>query len=608
MDVASILAGADAWRTRWRQRRSRVADPVLPSAASMRQTARRLFAYVHPHRLPIALAVVAFFAGAAIDPLLPALFKQLLDTGFKADAPMPVWAVPLVIIGLFVVRGGFNYAGSWLFASSTSHAVLALRQDLVRAAMGADASLYSQMSPGVIAARVINDPQNAISALVGAITTLLRDGTTLVALLAYLLYLDWRLTLVSLVSLPFLAWVVRRVQRRVLAISGRSWESQVRLIGIVDDIARAWRVVRTFDAGEFERRRFGAEAEELRHTTMRAVSAGAAMTPLTQVVTSIGVAFIVTWALVEARHGGGTVGDFVAFVTALLMTISPLRHLTDVAQPIIGGLVQARGCFGLIDTPPEPDRGTRILEPAEVHGALRFERVSVVYPGSERRALDDVTFDLPAGQTIALVGPSGSGKSTVVNALLGFVTPASGRVLFDGIDIEGIRKASLRRQCAVVSQDIVLFDGTIEDNIVYAQPMDPARVEACVQAADLTAMVQHLAEGLRTRIGTNGARLSGGQRQRLAIARALYKEASVWIFDEATSALDSESERVVHEAIERWGARKTLLLIAHRLSTVRNADRIVVLRDGRVVGAGRHEELLASNEMYAAMVRAQVVD
>jgi ATP-binding cassette, subfamily B, bacterial MsbA len=231
----------------------------------------------------------------------------------------------------------------------------------------------------------------------------------------------------------------------------------------------------------------------------------------------------------------------------------------------------------------------------------------VRYPDSAAAALDHLSLHLPAGQTVALVGPSGAGKSTIVNTLLGFVAPAAGRVLIDGIDLQSLRKSALRRQFAVVSQDIVLFDGSIEDNVAYARPKDPQRVRECLEAADLWGFVQSLPEGAATPVGTNGNRLSGGQRQRLAIARALYKEASVWIFDEATSSLDSESEHLVHRSIERWRGRKTLLLVAHRLSTVRHADRIVVLAGGRVVEQGRHDELMARGGLYAGMVATQAL-
>ena len=571
----------------------------------MREVARRVAGYARPHRGAIGASVGLYFASSAIDPLVPALLKWLLDNGFRPDASISVWMVPVVIVGLFLARGLLAFGGSFLLARATSDAVLAMRGDLVRSLMRADASLYAHMSPGVAATRVIADPQNAIQSLAGALTSTLRDGTTLIALLGYLVWLDGRLAIVSLVTIPLLALVVRSVQTRILRISGQSYESQVRLVGIVDDIARAWRVVRTFDAGDFEKKRFGTEAEHLRRTSQKAVVAGATMTPLTQLVASLGVAVIVTLSLLDAHRGGTTVGGFVAFVTTLLLTVTPMRRLTDVAQPIIGGLVQARACLELIDTRPEADPGR--LEVDRARGDLRFEGVTVRHAGGDRPALDGVELEIGAGRTVALVGPSGAGKTTLVSALLGFVRPEAGRVTLDGVDIAELTNASLRRQFAVVSQDIVLFDGTIEDNVVYAQPRDAAKVEACLRAADLWSFVDALPEKTLSRVGTNANRLSGGQRQRLAIARALYKDASVWIFDEATSALDSASERVVHASIERLRGTRTLILVAHRLSTVRHADRIVVLAEGRVVESGRHEQLVAEGGLYAGMVRSQVV-
>ncbi|HRH86623.1 MAG TPA: ABC transporter transmembrane domain-containing protein [Rubrivivax sp.] len=573
-----------------------------------RQAASKLLQYIRPHKWGMVLSVVCFMLSAAVDPLLPALLKRLFDTGFKPDMGFSIWLVPLLIIGLFMLRGSLAFSGTYMLNWATSRAVLALRTDILRAVMRADANLYSTMSPGVVASRVINDPQNATQALAGATTTVLRDGTTLIAMIGYLIYLNWQLTLLSLATIPAMIYIVRRVQRRALRVGGRVWETQMRLIGIVDDVSRAWRVVRTFDAEDFERQRFFQEARQLQRLQLRNVAATASMTPMTQVVSSIGIAMIVTLALYQANQGAATVGEFVAFITALIIAIAPMRHLTDVTQPIVTGLVGAQACFALMDTPPEQDTGTRELEPDKLRGELKFDGVRVQYPGSEHRALDGLNLDIGAGKTIALVGPSGSGKSTAINAMLGFVAPTEGVITLDGVDVQDIRKASLRRQFAVVSQDIVLFDGPIADNVAYAQPKDAARVEAALRAANLWDFVQAQPDGPNATIGTNGSRLSGGQRQRLAIARALYKNARVWVFDEATSALDTESERVVQQSIEDWHGSKTLILIAHRLSTVRNADWIYVLAEGRVLESGRHDDLMALGGLYANMVRAQALD
>jgi subfamily B ATP-binding cassette protein MsbA len=574
--------------------------------ATLPQTARRLARGLWPWRSAIAGAVGCFFVAAALEPLVPALLKYLLDHGFAQQAPFPLWIVPLVVVGIFLVRGAASFGGAYLFAWASSKAVLDLRRRLVGAIMQADSALYTVLSPGVATARVINEPQNAFGALSQAITTLLRDGIGFVVLLGYLFWLDWMLTLVALAVVPLVAVVMRRIHRRVVDVSGRTYASQVRLTGIIDDIARAWRVVRTFDAQHFEQRRFDEEAARLRAGTVKSVAAGAMLSPLTQVTASVGIALILTLALWQARRGAATVGEFVAFITALLMTSTPLRRLTDITQPIVGALIQARACFELLDTPPEPDTGT--LELGRARGEIELRRLRVVHPGAERPALFDVDLTVNAGETVALVGPSGAGKTTLVNALLGFVEPDAGALCLDGHDLRTLRKGSLRRQFAVVSQDIVLFDASIEENVAYALPLDPGRIAACLEAAQLGEFVAGLPEGARTRVGTNGNRLSGGQRQRLAIARALYKDAPVWIFDEATSALDSESERGIQAALERQRGARTLLLIAHRLSTIRHADRIHVLVDGRRVESGDHESLMHLGGRYAAMVRAQAMD
>jgi subfamily B ATP-binding cassette protein MsbA len=568
--------------------------------------AKRLNGYFWPHRAGVIVSIAAFVLASATEPLIPRLLQIALDKGFMAQSTFPLWMVPVSLIGLFALRGLLGFVGTYALNRSTSRAVLGLRRDLADAVLRADAGFFNRITPGIVVAKVVNDPQNIASLMGGSMITLLRDGTTAVALLGYLFWLNWQLTALSLITVPLLSLGVRLVHKRVQKVGGAAYEAQIRLVGVVDDLARAWRVIRTFDAGAFERGRFDREAREVQRMGMKAVSASALMTPMSQLAASVGVAGIVTLALFQAQHDGSTVGAFAGYVTALLLLVSKTRHLTDVSQPVIGALITARACFELLDAPPEPDLGQRTLDRAR--GEIVFDGVTVTYEGADRPALTGLDITIAAGSTVALVGTSGAGKSTVVNALLGFATPDAGALLLDGVPVAELRKSDLRRQFAVVSQDIVLFDASIADNVIYAQPRDLARVEECLRAAAMWDHVAGLPEGIETAIGVNGSRLSGGQRQRLAIARALYKDAPVWILDEATSALDSESERAIQQALDRWHGHKTMLVIAHRLSTIRDADAIYVLEDGRVIESGKNRELLAHGGRYAAMVQAQKSD
>jgi ATP-binding cassette, subfamily B, bacterial MsbA len=579
---------------------------MTPPPLDNRATARRLNRYFWPHRHGVFVAIAAFLLASATEPLIPRLLQIALDKGFLEKPAFPLWAVPVSLIGLFLLRGVFSFIGTFMLNRSTSQAVLGLRQDLADAVLRADAGVFGRVTPGVVVTKVINDPQNIANQMGGAMITLLRDGTTALALLAYLFYQNWQLTMLSLITVPLLSLGVRFVHKRVQTVGSAAYQAQLRLVDVVDDLARAWRVIRTFDAGAFERGRFDREARHVQRMTMKSVAASALMTPMSQLAASFGVAAIVTLALHQAQTQGNSVGEFAGYVTALLLLVSKTRHLTDVSQPIISALITTRACFELLDAPAEPDTGTRTM--GRARGEIVFDQVSVAYPGADRPALQSLSLHIRPGSTVALVGTSGAGKTTVVNTLLGFTAPDSGRLTLDGLPIAELRKTDLRRQFAVVSQDIVLFDASLADNVIYAAPPDVARVESCLRAAALWNHVSSLPDGVQTPIGVNGSKLSGGQRQRLAIARALYKDAPVWVLDEATSALDTESERAIQQALEQWHGEKTLIVIAHRLSTIRNADAIYVMEDGQVVEAGRHSELLAQDGRYAAMVRAQMAD
>jgi len=565
--------------------------------------ARRLGQYVYPHRWGALFTVLAYIGAAATEPMIPKLIGYAFGEGFAKDA-FPIWMIPVVLIGLYLLRGVFGFAGQYLFNWTVTRSVMDFRAALVNALLRLDAQVYTRMQPGTAVSKIVNDPQQILQLIGDVGLSTLRDGLPAIAMLGYLFYLNWQLTLLSLVVTPLMALVMKKVNQRMRLMATRSYDSQLLLVNKVDDITRAWRVVRQFGAAEHERERFEAVSQEVRRNTLKTATAGALAQPISQLVASVGLSFIICVALWQARASGTGVQAFAEFVAALLLLTSRLRHLSDLSAPMTRAMVIARGCFELMDSPKEADNGTREL-PAPAHGEITMEALALTYPGSNLPALNGLSLAFPAGRTTALVGASGAGKSSIIHLLLGFGRPDAGRIALDGIDIETLTRLSLRRQFAVVSQDIVLFDDSVANNIAYAQPRDEARLEAALRAAHLWDFVQTLPEGVETFVGANGSKLSGGQRQRLAIARALYKDAPIWIFDEATSALDTESERAVQQALAQWTGRKTLIVIAHRLSTIRDADAIHVLGGGKLVETGTHAELIARDGAYAAMVRAQ---
>jgi subfamily B ATP-binding cassette protein MsbA len=563
----------------------------------------RLGQFVHPYRWGALLTVLAYMGAAATEPMIPKLIGYAFGEGFAKDA-FPLWMVPVTLIGLYLLRGLFGFAGQYLFNWTVTRSVMDFRAALVNALMRLDAQVYTRMQPGTAVSKVVNDPQQILQ-LVGDVgVSVLRDGLPAIAMLVYLFYLNWQLTLLSLVVTPLMAFVMKKVNQRMRLMATRSYDSQLLLVNKVDDLARAWRVVRQFGAAEHERERFAALSQEVRRNNLKTATAAALAQPMSQLVASVGLSFIICVALWQARAEGTGVQAFAEFVAALLLLTSRMRHLTDLAAPLTRASVIAKGCFELMDAPKEVDTGTQTL-PGPAQGHITMDDVCLTYPGAAQPALDGLSVDFPAGKTTALVGASGAGKSSIIHLLLGFGRPDGGRIRLDGANIDLLTRGSLRRQFAVVSQDIVLFDDSVAANIAYAQPRDEARLEAALRAAHLWDFVQTLPEGVETAVGANGSKLSGGQRQRLAIARALYKDAPIWIFDEATSALDTESERAVQQALAAWSGRKTLIVIAHRLSTIRDADAIHVMGAGKLIETGTHAELLARDGAYAAMVRAQ---
>lgn len=563
-----------------------------------------MVAGVRPYRRMVILGVLGMILTAATEPLLPAIFKILLDDGFgRQGQNWMLWVMPLAVVALFVARGMATFLMTYAMAWVSQRLLADLRRDMFARLTALPFDFFAREPAGQLISRIVADVGNVTGTLTQVATTLVRDSVVILGLLGWLVWLNWKLTLIVAVLIPVVALMVRAYSRRMRRLSNEQMRYTGELTSVIEEAIRCNPVVKVYGGQGWEQSRFAAASEGLRRFAMRMTVAGATIVPVTQIAASVSVAIVIAIALVQSRADETTVGGFVSFVTAMLMLLAPLKRLANINTDLQRALAAADVVYQFIDEPCEPDAGQQTLERAK--GDLRFESVGFRYPGAGADALSAIDLDVRAGQTIALVGPSGGGKSTLAHLIPRFQSPSSGRILLDGIPIESLTLASLRRQVAWVSQHVMLFNDTLAANVAYGDERGASRerIEAAIRAAYLEDFVQQLPQGLDTVIGDNGIRLSGGQRQRLSIARAILKDAPVIIFDEATSALDNASERAVQAAIEALMAHRTTLVIAHRLSTVVNADRILVLSAGTIVESGRHDELLGAGGLYAQLYR-----
>ncbi|MES2072824.1 MAG: lipid A export permease/ATP-binding protein MsbA [Pseudomonadota bacterium] len=565
---------------------------------------QRLWASIRQYRDRMFLVLFTMLGTALTEIMFPQVLGYLLDHGFKSGAHLALWKVPAAIISIFVLRGMCTFTTSYLMSWVSTRMLNHLRAQVFARILSVPIGFYQAESSGRVINTIMFEAQQIVEMFKVSLTTLIRDSLTVAVLLAYLFFVNWQLTLVALVLIPVMAVLVRSVSKRLRKLNQNQLEVNGELTQVIEETTRAHQVIRIFGGQHYEQTRFDDKNEKLRGYSMRTTVAVASTTPITQILAACAVAIVIMLALAQAAQNQTTAGDFIKFITAMLMLLTPLKHLADLNGPLQRGMAAAESVFSLIDTDAEHDSGRDL--PARAKGKLEFRQASFTYPGQDSLALKEVNLSIQPGETIALVGMSGGGKTSLVNLVPRFYTPTTGDILLDDQSLQDISLHSLREQIAMVSQNVVLFDDTVAANIAYGDAApDAARIARAVQAAHLGDVVRDLPEGLQTVIGDNGMRLSGGQRQRLAIARAIYKNAPILILDEATSALDSESERAVQSALDELMLGRTTLVIAHRLSTIERADRIAVLVDGQIVEIGTHAELLNAEGVYANLYRLQ---
>ncbi len=570
-----------------------------PSSA---QIYKRLASYVRPHRGLFVISIIGFLLYSSTQPLFAAMMQQIIDA-LQAKSREKMYYLPLIFSGIVIVRGIGNYLGSYFLAKVSLNVIHALRCEIFAKYTELPTSHFDSNNSGYMISRITHNVGQVAQATTDAVRKVVQEGLTAIGLLGYLFYINWKLSLIFLVVAPIIALLMNMVSKRLRMLSKRVQESIGDMTHITSELVNGHRVVRSYGGEDYEKQRFLESSLYNRGQSLKVVTTAAINNQVMQLIIALALALLMYVALFFMEQASA--GSFVGYLTAAFLLPRPIRQLSDANSDIQKGIAAAESLFDILDEPDELDDGTYQVDRCK--GALEFRNLSFQYLGANAPALIDISFKAEPGQIIALVGASGGGKSTLANLISRFYTHGTGEILIDGVEINDYQLANLRKQIALVNQQVTLFNDTIANNIAYGVLATATRSEITAAATGAYAMefVAKLDQGLDTEIGENGVKLSGGQRQRLALARALLKDAPILILDEATSALDTESERYIQAALQKIMRNRTTLVIAHRLSTIENADMILVIDHGRIVERGSHRELIEKNGAYARLHQMQ---